>query len=143
MAAIFADNLARLLLWGLIATVTMTTILQGSQGLGLSRLSLPFLVGTLFTANRNKAVVIGFIVYVIGGWLFASSDVSARASGLRGSELRSSHAHHDLAGTDRVWGDTRRLVSAWRRADRWWVTRVTSSDVRCESDDIERIPRRL
>ena len=49
----------------------MTTILQGSQGLGLSRLSLPFLVGTLFTANRNRAVVIGFIAYTIGGWLFA------------------------------------------------------------------------
>ena len=71
MAEVFADNLARLLLWGLIATVAMTTILQGSQGLGLSRLSLPFLVGTLFTSNRNRAVVIGFIVYVIGGWLFA------------------------------------------------------------------------
>jgi hypothetical protein len=71
MGALFADNLPRLLLWGLIATVAMTTILQGSQGLGLSRLSLPFLVGTVFTANRNRAVVVGFIAYVIGGWLFA------------------------------------------------------------------------
>lgn len=71
MAALFADNLPRLLLWGLIATVAMTTILQGSQGLGLSRLSLPFLVGTVFTANRNRAVVVGFVAYVIGGWLFA------------------------------------------------------------------------
>jgi hypothetical protein len=49
----------------------MTTILYGSQGLGLSRLSLPFLVGTLFTADRSRAVVFGFIAYVIGGWLFA------------------------------------------------------------------------
>ena len=71
MRALFIDNLPRLLLWGLIATVAMTTILQGSQGLGLSRLSLPFLVGTIFTANRNRAVVVGFVVYVIGGWLFA------------------------------------------------------------------------
>ena len=61
MTDLFTDNLPRLLLWGLIATVAMTTILQGSQGLGLSRLSLPFLVGTLFTGNRNRAVVIGFI----------------------------------------------------------------------------------
>jgi len=60
-----------LLLWGLIATVAMTTILYGSQGLGLSRLSLPFLVGTLITADRSRAVVFGFIAYVIGGWLFA------------------------------------------------------------------------
>lgn len=72
MIDLLTDNLPRLLLWGLIATVAMTTILQGSQGLGLSRLSLPFLVGTLFTANRNRAVVLGFIAYVIGGWLFAT-----------------------------------------------------------------------
>jgi hypothetical protein len=71
MADLFADNLGRLLLWGLIATVAMTTILQGSQGLGLSRLSLPFLVGTLFTEDRNRAVVVGFVLYTIGGWLFA------------------------------------------------------------------------
>ena len=50
-----ARSAARLVLWGLIATVAMTTILSGSQGLGLSRLSLPFLVGTLFTANRSRA----------------------------------------------------------------------------------------
>jgi hypothetical protein len=64
-------HLPHLLLWGLIATVAMTTILQGSQGLGLSRLSLPFLAGTLFTADRRRAMVYGFILYVIGGWLFA------------------------------------------------------------------------
>jgi hypothetical protein len=65
------DVLPSLALWGLIATVAMTTILSGSQGLGLSRLSLPFLVGTMFTANRSRATIVGFILYVIGGWLFA------------------------------------------------------------------------
>ena len=59
MAELFTDNLGRLLLWGLVATTAMTTILQGSQGLGLSRLNLPFLAGTLFTPNRSRAVVIG------------------------------------------------------------------------------------
>lgn len=68
---LFTQHLPQLLLWGLIATVAMTTILQGSQGLGLSRLSLPFLVGTFFTHNRNRATVIGFIVYALGGWGFA------------------------------------------------------------------------
>jgi hypothetical protein len=67
----FASQLPQLLIWGLVATVAMTTILQGSQGLGLSRLNLPFLMGTLFTRNRNSAVIVGFIAYVIGGWLFA------------------------------------------------------------------------
>jgi hypothetical protein len=64
-------SLAYLLLWGLLATVTMTSILQASQGVGLSRLSLPFLVGTFFTGRRRWAVIVGFIVYTVGGWLFA------------------------------------------------------------------------
>jgi len=64
-------SLAYLMLWGLIATVAMTAILQSSQGLGFSRLSLPFLVGTFFTGNRRWALIVGFTVYVIGGWLFA------------------------------------------------------------------------
>jgi len=55
--------LSYLILWGFVATIAMTAILQGSQGLGLSRLSLPFLVGTFFTGNRRRAVILGFIAY--------------------------------------------------------------------------------
>ena len=65
------DIFPQLLLWGLLATTAMTTILYASQGLGLSRLSLSFLVGTFFTANRSCANVLGFAVYVLGGWAFA------------------------------------------------------------------------
>jgi hypothetical protein len=71
IAELFAEHLPQFLLWGLIATVAMTTILEGSQGLGLSRLSVPFLVGTLFTPRRDRAMVLGFVAYVIGGWFFA------------------------------------------------------------------------
>lgn len=60
-----------LLLWGLIATVAMTTIMYLSFGLGFSRLSLSFLAGTLFTGHRPRASIIGFVVYALGGWLFA------------------------------------------------------------------------
>jgi hypothetical protein len=59
------------IIWGLVATVAMTTILQGAQGLGLSRLSLPFLAGTFFTGDRRRAVFVGFVFYVVGGWVFA------------------------------------------------------------------------
>lgn len=71
MSASLAANIGRLLVWGLVATMLMTTILQASQGLGLSRLSLPFLVGTMFTAKRSFANIIGFLAYAIGGWIFA------------------------------------------------------------------------
>jgi hypothetical protein len=57
--------------WGFVATAALSTVLQGSQGLGLSRLSLPFLVGTLFTGRRDRAMIYGTIFYVSGGWIFA------------------------------------------------------------------------
>jgi hypothetical protein len=60
-----------MMIWGLVATVAMTTVLQGAQGMGLSRLSLPFLAGTFFTGDRRWAVIVGFVFYVLGGWVFA------------------------------------------------------------------------
>jgi len=64
-------SLGYLILWGLIATVAMTSVLEGSRGLGFSRMSLPFLVGTFFAGNRRWALIVGFVVYTVGGWLFA------------------------------------------------------------------------
>lgn len=60
-----------MLLWGLVATAALTAVLQASQGLGLSRLSLPFLIGTMFTANRDRAMLLGSAIYMLGGWIFA------------------------------------------------------------------------
>jgi hypothetical protein len=65
------ESFGFLALWGLVATGAMTTILEGSQGLGLSRLSLPFLCGAFFTDDRRWALAIGFVVYTLGGWAFA------------------------------------------------------------------------
>lgn len=60
-----------LLLWGFAATMIMTIIMYGSQAAGLSRLSLPFLLGTCLTADRDWAHVLGFLGYMFGGWGFA------------------------------------------------------------------------
>ena len=64
-------NLDAVMLWALVATALMTTILQGAQGIGLSRLSLPFLFGTFITADRGRAVLMGSLLYLCGGWFFA------------------------------------------------------------------------
>ena len=64
-------DFANALLWGLIASTAMITILQGAQSLGLSRLNLPFLVGTIFAQERHAAVVLGLLLCFLGGWLFA------------------------------------------------------------------------
>jgi hypothetical protein len=70
VAKVLADADA-VLLWGLAATIVMTTVMQGSQQFGFSRLSLPFLLGTMLTGNRRLAVLLGYVLYTIGGWLFA------------------------------------------------------------------------
>ncbi len=58
-------------LWGFAATVVLTTILAGSQGLGLTRMSLPYMLGTLFTPDRDRARLVGIGVHLVNGWIFA------------------------------------------------------------------------
>lgn len=69
--AILIPHIGEVLLWGLVATILMTTLLEGAQFLGFSRMSLPFLFGTVVTADRTWAMIWGYILYVIGGWFFA------------------------------------------------------------------------
>lgn len=64
-------NLPSMLLWGFTGTVVLTTVMAGSQRLGLSRISLPFMLGTMFTASRDRAMVLGFLLQVLNGWVFA------------------------------------------------------------------------
>ena len=64
-------HVANTVLWGLIATTLMTTILLGSQGLGVSRLSLPFLFGTMVSRRLRPAYLVGYALYGLGGWAFA------------------------------------------------------------------------
>src|SRR3954466_14996142 len=71
MIASALPSLWNMIVWGLVATLVMTTVIQGAQGLGLTRLSLPFLAGTFFTGNRRLAVLLGFALYFAGGWIFA------------------------------------------------------------------------
>jgi len=59
------------LLWGFIATFVMTTIEAGSQELGLTRVDFPYLLGTIFTADRDRAKVYGFALHVLNGWLLS------------------------------------------------------------------------
>ncbi len=65
------QTMMSLVLWGLVATTAMASILQASQGLGLSRMSLTFLLGSAISGNRGQATVLGFVSYIAGGWLFA------------------------------------------------------------------------
>lgn len=66
-----ALNWSGLLFWGLVATLLLTTLSSGSRGLGLTRMDVPFLLGTMFTGDRDRAQVIGFVVHLVNGWIFA------------------------------------------------------------------------
>src|SRR5258708_27164347 len=64
-------NVGSILLWGFAATVVLTTVLLAGQALGLTRIDMPFIVGTMFTPHRDRAKVVGFAAHLINGWLFA------------------------------------------------------------------------
>jgi hypothetical protein len=56
---------------GLVGTIMLTTSLRAAQELGFTRMDLPLLLGTVFTAHRSRANVIGYFVHFVNGLLFA------------------------------------------------------------------------
>jgi hypothetical protein len=65
------------LLWGFVGTVVLTALMAGSQGLGQSRINLPYLLGTMFTPNRDRAKLFGILIHFVNGWLFSLLYVAA------------------------------------------------------------------
>ena len=70
-------NWSSWLLWGFASTVVLTSILAGSQGLGLTRMNIPYMLGTMFTPNRDRAKFIGFFFHFANGWIFSFVYVAA------------------------------------------------------------------
>lgn len=85
------------LLWGFVATSVLTTTLAASYGLGLTRLNIPWLLGSMVTPHRDRAKVLGFFVHLVNGWLFALLYFAAfvwwgEAGWLRGAAIGGLHA---------------------------------------------------
>ena len=59
------------LIWGFAATIVLTTASSAAQGVGLTRMNLPYMLGTIFTPDRDKAKLYGFGVHMVLGWLFS------------------------------------------------------------------------
>jgi hypothetical protein len=66
-----AGEIITILIWGFAATAALSGVMFAAQRLGYSRLSLPFLIGTIFTGDRSSANALGLLFYLMGGWLFA------------------------------------------------------------------------
>lgn len=58
-------------LWGFASTIVMTTIMRGSQALGLTRIDLPLMLGTMVTRERERAKIYGFFIHLANGWIFS------------------------------------------------------------------------
>jgi hypothetical protein len=59
------------LLSGFAATLVLTTVEAGSQQARLTRMSIPYLLGTMVTAGREKAKWVGFLLHLVNGEVFA------------------------------------------------------------------------
>jgi hypothetical protein len=64
-------DLLSILLWGFAGTVVLTTLTIAAQSLGLTRIDIPFILGTMFTADRDRAKFFGLVMHLINGWIFA------------------------------------------------------------------------
>ena len=70
-------NWSSWLVWGFASTIILTSILAGSQGIGLTRMNIPYMLGTIFTPSRDRAKFIGFFLHFLNGWIFSLIYVAA------------------------------------------------------------------
>jgi hypothetical protein len=59
------------LVGGLVGTIVLTTTLRAASELGLTRMDLPFLLGTAVTPDRARAKLIGYALHFVFGLVFA------------------------------------------------------------------------
>jgi len=57
--------------WGFIASLALVVSESVAQGLGLTRLNLPLILGSAFTPDRDRARAVGIVLHIVMGWLFS------------------------------------------------------------------------
>ena len=56
---------------GFLGTLAFSTLVKAASEMGLTRMDLPFLLGTIVTENRRKAKAIGYLFHFALGLAFA------------------------------------------------------------------------
>jgi hypothetical protein len=64
-------NIAGALAGGFVGTLLLTTCLRAANELGLTRVDLPFLIGTAVSGDRVRAKAIGYVLHLVAGEVFA------------------------------------------------------------------------
>lgn len=95
-------NWADWIIWGGIATLILTISMSLSQGLKLTRMNIPFLLGTMMTSDRDLAKWLGIFIHILNGLIFSLMYVAAfhvmdRSSWQIGGLLGLIHASFVLA----------------------------------------------
>ena len=56
---------------GFVGTLVLTTILRAASELRRTRIDLPFLLGTMVTADRKRAKALGYLMHFFFGFAFS------------------------------------------------------------------------
>ena len=56
---------------GFVGTLVLTTALRAANAFNLTRIDLPFLLGTAFTSDRTRAKALGYGAHFVNGQIFA------------------------------------------------------------------------
>jgi hypothetical protein len=59
------------LVGGFVGTLVLTTTLRAASELQLTRMDIPFVLGTAFTEDRRRAKAIGYVLHLLAGQFFA------------------------------------------------------------------------
>jgi hypothetical protein len=59
------------LVGGVAGTFVLTSLLRAATELRQTRIDLPFLLGTVVTADRRRAKLIGYVLHLVAGLLFS------------------------------------------------------------------------
>jgi hypothetical protein len=59
------------LFWGFVASLALVSTESIAQGLGLTRLNLPYILGSAFTPDRDRARALGIGIHIVMGWFFS------------------------------------------------------------------------
>lgn len=65
------------LVWGFASTVVLSIVTSVSQGLGLTRMNIPYLLGTMLTPSRDRAKIYGMALHLLIGWGLSLMYVAA------------------------------------------------------------------
>jgi hypothetical protein len=56
---------------GLLGTLVLSSVMRVAAEIGLTRMDLPLILGTMVTENRRRAKAIGYLFHLVLGLLFA------------------------------------------------------------------------